>query len=38
VHYTLRYFRSGSSVTPLERWVVSSRIESRRILAENVDK
>ncbi len=35
---TMYYYRSGSSRTPLNRWVVKNRFQSSRILQENIDK
>lgn len=35
---TMYYYRSGSSRTPLNRWVVKNRFQSSRILKEHIDK
>lgn len=38
VFYTWKFFRSGSSVTPLNVWVCASRHVGQRILKENIHK
>ncbi|MEZ5652146.1 MAG: hypothetical protein R3E87_16535 [Burkholderiaceae bacterium] len=35
---TLRYYRSGASTTPINRWILANRFQSSRILPENIDK
>ncbi|MEZ5657290.1 MAG: hypothetical protein R3E83_01800 [Burkholderiaceae bacterium] len=35
---TLRYYRSGASTTPINRWILASRHQSSRILPENIGK
>ena len=34
---TLKLYSSGDSTTPIGRWILSTRFETTRILAENVD-
>ncbi|GAB4361854.1 MAG: hypothetical protein Kow00114_16640 [Kiloniellaceae bacterium] len=34
----LKYFYSGASTTPLDRWLVADRWQSSQILEENIDK
>ena len=35
---TFKYYYSGSSTTPLNRWILSGRFQSSRILKENINK
>ncbi|MEM7203088.1 MAG: hypothetical protein AAF628_22700 [Planctomycetota bacterium] len=35
---TLKYFTSGATTTPLNRWVLSGRFKGTRILEENIHK
>jgi hypothetical protein len=35
---TLKYFTSGSTTTPLNRWILSGRIQSCEIPVENINK
>ena len=35
---TLKYFTSGSSTTPLNKWILSGRIQGIEIQEENIDK
>ena len=35
---TLKYFTSGASTTPLNRWIISGRIQSSEIPPENINK
>lgn len=35
---TLKYFTSGASTTPLNRWVLSARLQGPEIPKENIDK
>lgn len=37
-HNTLAFYRSGSNVTPLNKWVVRERFRGAMIVPENVDK
>ena len=34
----LKYFQSGGTTTPLDRWLVAKRWQSNQILEENIDK
>lgn len=34
----LRYYRSGASTTPINRWILADRFQSSRILPENIGK
>ena len=34
---TLKYFRSGASTTPLNKWIISSRLQGSEIPKENID-
>ena len=35
---TFKYYYSGDTTTPLNRWILSQRFQSSRILKENIDK
>lgn len=34
----LKYYYSGASTTPLDRWLVSNRWQAEQILEENIDE